>query len=82
MEKKKKFNYIYSDDKTLGYGVGYYIVFEGHDGKPLIDTFYPTWEVNEMVDGISVGVLNKIKYLISAGYQFDIWFKPNLKDLL
>lgn len=82
MEKKKRFNYIYNSDETFMYGKGYYLIFEGHDGKPLIETFYPTWEVNEMVDGVSVGILNKIKHLTDMGYVLDVYFITDLNQLL
>lgn len=78
---KHRFNYLYNGDESIGFGKGYYIIFEGHDKQLRVDTYFPTWEQNEQVDGVSVGILNKISYLIDLGYQFDRYLKVNLKDL-
>lgn len=77
----RRFNFIYNNDETIGYGKGYYVIFEGHDKKLLMDTYYPIWEQNEQVDGVSVGILNKINHLIDMGYKLDIYMKVNLKEL-
>ena len=76
MEKKKRFNIKYYDKKK-----GYVIYFEGHDNKVYMDCFFPTWEENEQVDGVSVGIINRIKYLYDLGYVYDNWFDYDL-DLL
>ena len=82
MEKRKKFNIIYNDNKELGFGEGYYIVYENYEGKSALDTMYPTWEHNEQVDAVSVGIINKIKYLYDIGYVLDVYYRPDLKELL
>ena len=78
---QNRFNFIYNNDETIGLGKGYYIIFEGYDKKIKWDSYYPTWEHNEQVDGVSVGILNKIQYLIDMGYKLDIYMKVNLKEL-
>lgn len=77
----KRFNVIYNNDETIGFGKGYYVIFENHEGKPTVDCAYPTWEHNEMVDAVSVGLWNKIKYLIEIGYKLDIYYICDLKEL-
>ena len=81
MERKHKFNWVYNNDENIGFGKGYYIFFEGHDYKPLVDCMYPSWEQNEQVDGISVGILNKFRYLEDLGYVYDKNFRVDLKEL-
>lgn len=76
MRKKKRFNIKYYAKRK-----GYVIYFEGHDNKVYMDSFFPTWEQNEQVDGISVGIINKIKYMYDLGYVYDNWFDYDL-DLL
>ena len=79
--KKCRFNFIYNSDKNIGNGEGYYIIFEGHDKSIMVDSYYKCIEYNEQVDMISVGILNKIKYLSDIGYKFDPYFTADLKDL-
>jgi len=79
--KKKRFNIIYNNDESIGFGKGYYIVFENHEGKPTLDCRYGTIEYNKDVDMVSVGILNKINYLYDMGYVLDTYYKVNLKDL-
>ena len=74
MEKKKKFNIIYNNDEKKGYGKGYYIVYENYEGKPTFDCKYGTWEQNKDVDGVSVGIINRIKYLYDMGYILDTYY--------
>lgn len=79
--KRKRFNWCYNNDETIGFGKGYYIYFEGHDGSIMIDSYYKSWEYNEQVDVVSVGILNKFKDLYYLGYQLDMYLAVNLKDL-
>lgn len=81
MERKHKFNWMYNADETIGFGKGYYIIFEGSNYEPMVDTMYKTWEYNEQVDGISVGILNKFRYLEDLGYVYDRNFIVDLKQL-
>lgn len=81
MSRKKKFNVIYNGKEEIGFGCGYYVVFEGHDYKPCLDSVYHTWEHNESVDGVSCGLINKIIYLCDLGYVFDHWYCPDLKEM-
>lgn len=79
-EKKRKFNIIYNSDKKKGYGEGYYIVYENYEGKPTFDSMYPIWEQNEQVDGVSVGIINKIKHLYDMGYVLDVYYNRDNID--
>ena len=75
--QKKKYNIIYNNDKSKGFGIGYYLIFENHEKKPTLDTYYPTWQHNENVDAISVGIINKIKWLEDIGYKLDIYYNTS-----
>ena len=77
MEKKKRFNYIYNGDEKVGYGKGYYIIFEGHDGEVLIDAFYRINDIGHDNFTISTSILEHIKHLIDIGYEFDSWYHPS-----
>lgn len=77
----KRFNFKYNTDETIGMGKGYYLFFENYEGRTTIDCMYPTWEQNEQVDGISVGFLNRFRYLEALGYKYDRNFIVDLKDL-
>ena len=79
--KKKKFNIIYNADKDIGFGVGYYIVYENNKGEPTFDSKYGIYEYSEEVDMVSVGLINKIYHLYEMGYILDIFYCPKLKDL-
>ncbi len=81
MERKHKFNFIYNNDETIGFGKGYYFIFEGHDYTPMVETMYKCWEQNEHVDGISVGFINRFRYLENLGYVYDRNFIVDLKEL-
>ena len=81
MKSKKRFNILYNADKNIGFGVGYYIVYENYEGKPTFDCKYGTIEYNKDVDMISVGIINKINYLYDMGYVLDKYYCPKLKDL-
>ena len=81
MEKKKRFNWKYNNDETIGFGKGYYIFFENYKGEPALDSMYPSWEHNEQVDAISVGFLNKFRYMEDLGYVYDKNFIVDLKEL-
>lgn len=81
MEKKKKFNIIYNNDENVGYGKGYYFIFENYEGKPTFDSKYGTYEYSKDVDMISVGVINKIYRMYDLGYVFDRWYTVDLKEL-
>lgn len=72
--KKKKFNIIYNSDEKKGFGKGYYVIYENYEGQPAMDTMYPTWEHNEQVDAVSVGIINKIKHLYDIGYVLDVYY--------
>ena len=81
MEKKKRFNIIYNNDDKIGYGKGYYIIYENYEGEPTFDSKYGTYEYSEDVDMVSVGILNKINHLYDMGYILDKYYNPNLKEL-
>ena len=80
--KKRRFNIIYNNDKNIGMGEGYYIVFENYEGEPMLDSVYKTIEYNEQVDMVSVGILNKINYMYDMGWVLDKYYTPDIKDLL
>ena len=79
--KKKKFNIVYNNDETVGMGKGYYFIYENYEGKPTFDSKYGTYEYSEQVDMVSVGVINKIKYMYEMGYELDIYYGTNLKEI-
>ncbi len=76
MKKKKRFNIKYYAKRNM-----YVIYFEGNDNEVYIDTMFPSFEVNEQVDGVSVGIINRIKYLYDLGYVYDNWFDYDLDKL-
>ena len=79
---KKKFNIIYNNDENIAWGKGYYVVFENHKGEPTIDSKYGTYEYSSEVDMVSVGIINKIKYLYDMDYILDVYYaKDKLKEL-
>ena len=81
MEKKKRFNIIYNDNKEIGFGEGYYIIYENYEGEPTYDSMYRIYNYNEQTDMVTVGLINKIYHLYDLGYELDIYYKPNLKEL-
>lgn len=78
---KKKFNVIYNSDESIGLGKGYYIVYENHNHKPTFDSKYGTYEYSEEVDMVSVGIINKIKFLYDMGYVLDTYYSVDLKEI-
>lgn len=80
--KKRRFNIIYNNNKKLGMGEGYYIVFENYEGEPMLDSVYKTIEYSEQVDMVSVGILNKINHLYDMGWVLDKYYTPELEKLL
>lgn len=78
---KKRFNIIYNDKEDIGYGKGYYIIFENHEKEPTFDCKYGICEYSKDVDMVSVGILNKIKRLYEMGYILDIYYQVDLKKL-
>ena len=81
MEKKKRFNVIYNNDENIGYGKGYYVVYENYEGNPTFDSCYHVIEIDENHDAISIGLLNKFEHMYYLGYVFDYGYAFNLKDL-
>lgn len=81
MKSKKRFNILYNADKDIGFGVGYYIVYENYKGEPTFDCKYGTFDYSEEVEMVSVGIINKIYRLYNMGYVLDIYFSPRIEDL-
>lgn len=81
MERKKKFTIYYNNDETIGFGKGYYIIFENFEGKPTFDSKYGTFEYSEFQDLVSVGLINKMFYMYDLGYVFDRYYEFNFKEL-
>lgn len=78
---KKKFTIIYNKDENVGYGKGYYLIYENNEGKATFDSKYGTYEYSEDVDMVSVGILNKMFRMYDLGYVFDRYYPVNLKEL-
>ena len=80
---KKRFNIIWNDNEDIGFGKGYYFIYENYEGKPTFDCKYGVYEYNKEVDMVSVGVINKINHLYDLGYIYDNYYATNinLKDL-
>lgn len=81
MEKKRRFKIYYNDDETIGFGKGYYFIYENYEGKPTFDSKWGIFEYNEDVDMVSVGVINKIYEMYDLGYVFDRYYSFNFKEL-
>lgn len=81
--KKKRFSVVYNDNKEIAFGEGYYIIYEGYDGKPKYDSKYGTFSYSETVDMVSVGILNKINYFYDMNYVYDPYYftKARLGEL-
>lgn len=77
MEKKKRFTIYYNKNDNIGFGKGYYFIYENYEGKPTFDCKYGTFEYSEDVDMVSVGLVNKIYYLYDMGYIFDKYYIRN-----
>ncbi len=73
--KKPKFNVIWNEDEKIGFGKGYYIIFEDHEGKPMMDHYYSIGTNKEWHDleVVSVDIISNIKNMINIGYEFDIY---------
>lgn len=80
-KNKKRFNIIYNSNEDIGFGVGYYVVYENYKGEPAVDCQYRILEYSEQVDMVSVGIINKIYHLYDLGYILDPYYIVDLKDL-
>lgn len=80
-KNKKRFNIIYNSNKDIGFGVGYYVIYENYEGQPTFECSFPIYEYSEQVDMVSVGILNKIYRLYELGYILDPYYIVDLKEL-
>jgi len=80
-KKRKKFNIVYNNDENIGFGKGYYIIYENYEGQPTFDCKYGVLEYNENVDMVSVGIINKIYYMYDMGWELDIYYGKDLKKI-
>ena len=81
MEKKKRFTIYYNGNEKLGFGIGYYFIYENYEGKPTFDSKWGVFEYSEDIDMVSVGVINKIYKLYDLGYIFDKYYSFDFEKL-
>ena len=81
MDRSKRFNYVYNSDDKLGYGKGYYIIFEDNEGSPAFDSYYPIYEKDETMDCVSVGLLNKLDHIYLLGWRLDLGYTVDLNEI-
>lgn len=83
MKKEQYFNFIYNDDEKLGFGKGYYLFFQDHNGEDIFSKYYPIQKVikgEHTIETIHIGVLDDFYKDTDLGWKYNPYYRVDLTE--